>query len=157
MKNLYFYALAAGLTYCAPGASAATEQITHTIYSTVTKPPEELVLPSNQTINVHGQTRSIIVDDKTGETSVEWCTGENHTDAAGKPTVGAGYCTVFYDDGDVGWISYTTTAADQISWTVMGGTGKYAGATGSGTTTVVSRRSDGASWTGKGKGTLTTK
>jgi len=58
---------------------------------------------------------------------------------------------------DVSWYSYVTSGTDHVSWSVMGGTGKYAGATGGGTGTVVSRRSDGVSWTVQSKGTLITK
>jgi hypothetical protein len=43
------------------------------------------------------------------------------------------------------------------NWTVFGGTGRFAGATGSGTTKDISNRGDGVAWTNETKGTIKTK
>ena len=62
------------------------------------------------------------------------------------------------DNGDMLYISYMMDGATQTGkWTVMGGSGAYAGATGSGTTSVVSRRGDGMAWTSNAEGSLTTQ
>jgi len=155
MKTFY-YGLVVGLACIATSAFGATRELDTTVYITVVKPPEKIALANNQTVNANGQTRATLIDDKTGETSSQWCNFEDRIDGAGIP-IDAGYCTVYYDNGDVSWYSYVTAGADHVNWTVMGGTGKYAGATGSGTGTVVSRRSDGASFTIESKGTLVTK
>jgi hypothetical protein len=65
---------------------------------------------------------------------------------------------VFYDNGDVLSVAITGAAADQpLTWVVLGGTGKYAGATGGGASKLVSRRGDGYAGTYKATGTITTK
>ena len=106
----------------------------------------------------NGQWHGSAVDDKTGETTSQWCNGEQYRDAKGTPMYGAGYCTIFNDNGDILWVSFMNSGEGKPgTWAVIGGTGQYQGATGSGTTEQVSRRSDGYAWTSKSKGTLTTK
>jgi hypothetical protein len=48
---------------------------------------------------------------------------------------GHGSCDGVTKDGDVWWLSWSTLSAGKSEWTITGGTGKFAGATGSGTTT----------------------
>jgi hypothetical protein len=45
---------------------------------------------------------------------------------------------------------------EPVTWTVMGGSGAFEGATGSGTSTTTSRRGDGQAWTSQSKGSITT-
>ncbi len=95
---------------------------------------------------------------QTGETASQWCTGEQFPDEKGAPMYGAGYCTIFYNNGDILWVSFKGNGANKPGeWAVIGGTGRYEGASGGGKTEMVSQRSDGYAWTSKSTGTLTTK
>ena len=141
-----------------PVRSPGTEQGSWTVYNAVTKLPEKIDLPGGKAGLANGESHLTLVNDKTGETTSGWCTNMGLMDASGKPTGGAGYCSIFYDNGDVLWVSFTGTGPDQPTpWTVMGGTGTYAGATGSGMTTPVSQRGDGYASTTKSTGSITTK
>jgi hypothetical protein len=56
----------------------------------------------------------------------------------------------FDKDGDAWWLSYNNKGEDR-SWTVVAGTGKYAGMTGSGATKLLAITPDGRmtiSWSG---------
>jgi hypothetical protein len=48
---------------------------------------------------------------------------------------GHGSCDAIDTDGDVWWLTWTTEKAGESMWTMVGGTGKYKGLTGSGKTT----------------------
>jgi hypothetical protein len=99
-----------------------------------------------------------ILNDETGERSVQWCRGNALLDDTGMPTTQVGFCTVVYDSGDLLWISYLGNAeSGENTYTVIGGTGQYEGATGGGVNRVVSQRADGRTWTSKAEGTLTTQ
>jgi hypothetical protein len=118
----------------------------------------ELVTGANGSQSRVGSlSQASIVNDETGERSVQWCRGNALLDDAGMPTVQVGFCTVVYDSGDLIWISYIGDApSGENSYTVIGGTGQYEGATGGGINRVVSQRADGRSWTSKAEGTITT-
>jgi len=62
--------------------------------------------------------------------------------ADGQSQTGGGHCTATDKDGDTWWLSFMLTESGS-NWTVMGGSGKYEGMTGGGTTTVDARFSDG--------------
>jgi len=158
MKKTITYGLTAALGCFAAGAFAETEQVSSTLNQVVIKMPEKVDLPNGKVVMANGQWHASTVNDKNGELSSQWCTGEQYPDAKGAPMYGAGYCTIFFDNGDILWVSFTGTGEGKPGgWAVIGGTGRYAGATGGGTTTTVSRRSDGYAWTSKSTGTLTTK
>lgn len=57
---------------------------------------------------------------------------------------GAGYCVQTDADGDVWWITWKGVPGD-TAWNMAGGTGKYEGVSGSGTTTLVTQNDDGSS------------
>jgi hypothetical protein len=157
MRNAIVCSLVLGLSCIACGAFAETQQLNLTGYAVVTKMPEEIALPNGKKVMANGQNHASIVNDKTGEVTSQWCTAEAYPDAAGATTNQAGYCTIFYDGGDILWISFTGASDQTGSWSVIGGMGKYAGATGSGTYKTVSQRSDGYAWTLKSTGTIVTK
>ncbi len=140
---------------------AATEQISSTNYNVQTKLPEKITLPDGRTVMSGGESHVTLVDAKTGEATSGWCIADEYIDKAGKPTAGAGFCTVVYDTGDLVWTSFNVVGslsnAKQIPYLITGGTGKYAGATGSGVVTQVSDRGDGFAWTTKSTGSVTTK
>jgi hypothetical protein len=47
---------------------------------------------------------------------------------------GHGYCDGIDKDGDIWWLSWSTNSPTESAWTITGGTGKYAGASGTGKT-----------------------
>jgi hypothetical protein len=158
MKIAVALTLTVGFSFLASTALADTQQLSITAYGVQTKLPEKVPLPNGKSVMVGGVSQSSLVNDKTGEVTSQWCNGDEFPDAKGAVMASVGHCTVFYDNGDVVWISYSGGAVDQPGkWTVIGGTGKYAGATGSGTFTNTSQRGDGYAGTQKSTGTLTTK
>ncbi len=139
----------------APFAQAETMQVSSTTHWVTVDPGQPVQMPSGakgmRTMRLHG---SVVGSD--GMHASQWCTGHSGVSADGAPG-GAGYCTMITDDGDMLYISYMTDGATGKSmWSVMGGTGAYAGATGSGTTSLVSRRGDGLAWTSTAEGSITT-
>jgi hypothetical protein len=72
------------------------------------------------------------------------CEGSFVQGEDGSLTAGAGYCVQSDAEGDVWWISWRGLPGD-TEWTVIGGTGKFEGASGSGMTTAVSENPDGSS------------
>lgn len=157
MRNAAF-ALAIGVGGLASSALADTQQIAVTGYTVVTKMAEKFTFPDGRTVMAGEENHSTLVNDKTGETTSQWCSGDAYPDAAGKVTSFVSRCTVVYDAGDAVWLSVVGGAEDQpANWTIVGGTGRFVGATGGGTARVVSRRGDGYGFTQKATGTLTTK
>ena len=158
MRTAIAGALSLALAAVGTTASAATEQLAITAQFVVTELGEEIALPDGRKLRIGMQNHAAVVNDQTGEVTSQWCSGHEHLDAAGASMATAGYCTVFYDSGDVLWLSFTGTTNDQPgTWTVMGGLGKYVGATGGGTFKTTSMRSDGFALTQTGTGTVTTK
>jgi len=70
------------------------------------------------------------------------CTATVLVSADGQSQTGGGHCTATDKDGDAWWLSFMLTASGS-NWTVMGGSGKYEGMTGGGTTTVDAHFPDG--------------
>lgn len=158
MNRAIAFVLSTILSTAPFAAHAATEQYSSTAYSVVTKLGERETLPNGAVIEVGQTSYTAIVNDNTGEQASQYCNGDAWLDSAGAPTHMVAHCTIFYDNGDLAWVSYTGTTNDApLTWTVLGGTGKYAGATGTGTSKRVSMRGDGYSGTYKATGTITTK
>lgn len=138
--------------------NAATNQVSWTGYVVTTKLGEKTTLPNGTVIMVGVQNHASIIDDKTGEQSSQWCTYDLWLDEKGASTFMVGHCTLFLDNGDVLTASIAGTTQDKpVAWAALGGTGKYLGVTGGGTSKMVSARSDGYADTWKVTGTLTTK
>jgi hypothetical protein len=138
--------------------AATTQQISSTGYAVNFGSGERITLPNGKVVLVGMRSHASLVNDETGELSSQWCTANGYPDASGELTAIAGFCSVTADNGDELWLSFVGGAEDQpSSWTVMGGTGQYAGATGSGTSRNASNRGDGYAWAMKSTGTLTTK
>ncbi len=158
MRQAILALLTTVLCCIAVAANAATEQLSLTGYDVVTKLGEKETLQNGMIIVVGEQDHASIVNDKTGEQTSQWCNYDYWPDAKGMPTHSVGHCTIFYDNGDLAFIATTGSTNDQpLSWTVLGGTGKYVGATGGGTSKMTSMRSDGYAATFKASGTVTTK
>lgn len=82
--------------------------------------------------------------------STQDCAGGSVSDAQGMAIEAAGSCTAVDRDGDMWWLWYHNKGADR-TWGVIAGTGKYSGATGSGTTAELAGTADGRlviSWQG---------
>ena len=81
------------------------------------------------------------------------------SDPDGKPVGGAGYCTIFDQDGDVLWVWFRNAGdGTGATWGVIGGTGKNAGATGGGTTSgPTSGTADGRAWVSTSSGSIIRK
>jgi hypothetical protein len=127
--------------------------VNSTTHWVIVDPGRPVAMPNGAkgmtTMRVHGT--SVRSD---GVLSSQWCTGHQGVGPTGQAG-GAGYCTLIADNGDMLFVSFMTGADDNSTWAVMGGTGAYAGATGGGTSTTVSRRGDGMAWTSTSAGTIT--
>ena len=153
MKKIFIGTFAACL---ATFAMADTEQVSSTTYMVSIDPGQPVEMPSGAKGRTVMRTHGTIVQ-TTGEVTSQWCTGHQGTDASGQAG-GAGYCTIISDNGDMLYVSYVLSGQDEPgNWTVMGGTGEYEGATGGGTTTMISQRGDGRAWTTQSEGSITTK
>jgi hypothetical protein len=157
MKKTLIRAAALVASSVAVFAYAETEQVSSTSYWVQTDPGQPVEMPSGAKGRTVMRSHATVVQ-ADGEVSSQWCTGHQGVDAGGQAG-GAGYCTIVSDNGDMLYVSYVLgNGEDQpATWTVMGGTGAYAGATGGGTTSTVSQRGDGRAWTSSSQGTITTK
>lgn len=72
----------------------------------------------------------------------EDCSGTTVIAADGNTAVGNGYCDAVDKDGDVWWLSWHS-GPDGDTWAFIGGTGKYEGIKGGGTTKLEIRWPDG--------------
>jgi hypothetical protein len=145
---------------CALNASAETRESSSTAYNVGIDQGEVLDQPNGQRIRIGVRSHANVLGSSgvmAGLTASQWCDGMQMLDAAGQPTVNVGYCTLVYDNGDRLWVSYLNKPGQPGNWWVIGGTGRFDGATGSGSGSLVSQRGDGRSWTSQSKGTITTK
>lgn len=117
---------------------------------------EVVTQPDGTRIRIGQVSHANGVDDNTGEQVSAWCYGQSVLGNSDAPVAGAGYCAQVDDDGDIAWFSFRNYAGQNGTWTAMGGTGKYEGQTGSGTSENISNRGDGRGWTSKAKGKITT-
>jgi hypothetical protein len=157
MKALVSTSVILAFACLAQVAAAETEQLSSTNYFVIIDPGEVIDQPNGRKITIGGRTQGTLVHD-TGATDSIWCDFMNYLNEAGAATKGVGYCRSVTDNGDTLWLSFVQQfPSGAATWTVMGGTGRYEGATGAGTTENVSERGDGLAWTSKSKGTVTTK
>ncbi len=93
-----------------------------------------------------GYRRHIAAIGKDGRAESHWCYGTNirkiESDQPGFEFA-AGYCTIFDEEGDAYWTWFQVDGLGSFVWTVMGGTGKYKEAKGSGVSTAESTMPDG--------------
>jgi hypothetical protein len=151
---------AVGLVCVALSAAADTQQTSSTGYFTGLDQGEVIQQPDGSKVRVGMRSHANLVAESgplKGQTASQWCDGMALLDGAGAATVNVGYCTLVYDNGDRLWVSYLNKPGQAGQWTVIGGTGRFEGATGSGSGEMVSQRGDGMSWTNQSKGTITTK
>ena len=154
MKKLLFGAVACA---CLAGfAQAETQKVNSTAHWVQMNPGNPVEMPNGAKGTAGMQAHATVVS-ADGELMSQWCTAQQGVGPDGQAR-GAGYCTIIADNGDILWVSFVNRGPDQPgTWTVMGGTGEYDGATGGGTPTQVSARGDGRAWTNKSTGTIVTK
>jgi hypothetical protein len=146
-------AVAAAATLAAVPAGARDLELTHQMV--MISEGETVETPQGEEVTLLVRTHGSVIDEPSGQHYSQWCYGETVGSAPGAGASGAGYCTVVDDDGDAWWTSYRVHADGRpTEWSVMGGNGKYADATGEGTHRVVSERGDGQAWTAQSSGTL---
>src|SRR4030095_7349101 len=136
-------------------------QYTETVYIQLTRAGDLVTLPNGRKALVGGESRGIVVNDATGEVSSEWCSTTGFVEPEPNSIGNAGSCTAFFPNGDalLMWLEWPIDEKGDegnARWTVMGGSGRFAGATGGGTTEIKSMLGDGG-WTGKGTVKITTK
>jgi hypothetical protein len=155
MNKFISAAIATSLGFLALGAWADTEQIDSTSYQVVLEEGTPYTTPQGNTVMLGGQNHgSVVAAD--GQVSSQYCTGNTMTGEDGAPANGAGFCTVVQPNGDVLWAWFKIEGGGKNSWGVIGGTGQYEGATGGGTSAIVSRGGDGRSWVSKVSGSIET-
>ena len=155
MNKFLSTGLAILLGFFALSACADTETIDSTSYHVVLQEPTPYETPQGRTVMLGGQNHASVVA-ADGEVSSQYCTGNAMAAEGGGMQIGAGFCTVVAANGDALWIWFRNEADKPTTWGVIGGTGQYAGATGGGTSTMVSQGGDGRSWVAKATGTVKT-
>ncbi len=106
--------------------------------------------------HVGGLFHSNVIDSE-GEHASQWCASTGISNPQNAPLGSAGYCTLVGSNGDVLWVWFHNLGPGTPSvWGVIGGTGAWAGATGSGTTEPVTQSPDGRAFVNKSTGTITT-
>lgn len=145
------------LTFCGliwGAAHAATEQIDAMIYGVDVEPNETINNPNGHTVTVGGLTHATIIN-ANGDKSSQWCRGTTVSD--GDSFIGgAGFCTIVSSEGDYLWIWWKPTTPEVNDWGVIGGSGRWAGATGGGDNTITTQFPDGRAWISHSTGTITT-
>ena len=124
-------------------ATAAEMQVSGTlVYVPVS---QDATKQSNGSTLIHTALKGVIRSDDEASPlnlSPQDCNGTVLISADGQSQTGGGHCTAIDKDGDAWWLSFLLTG-DGSEWTVMGGTGKYEGMTGGGTTTPDAQFADG--------------
>ncbi len=103
----------------------------HQLFSTETQGKEGQIIQN--VVN-----RGTIVSDDTDlpwHLATQTCSGTNILTENGEPVLSRGSCSMIDADGDVWFLSYHNEVAKENTWKITGGTGKYEGMTGGGTTT----------------------
>jgi hypothetical protein len=122
-----------------------------TVIYTIT-PGAQIALPGDRML-MESHLKGVILADDTSSPlhlSLQDCGSAAVGDGAGMPGEDSGVCVAADKDGDVWWLWYNNKG-DERRWSVISGTGKYEGMTGSGTTEVLSYMPDGRlaiTWSG---------
>jgi len=152
LTNFIWIFAMVGMASC---VQADTQQVDNLSYQVTINDGEAFEMPGGGKGFYGAQSHATLVRPD-GTAASQWCTQEIGLGDDGMPSGFAGYCTIIEDNGDILWVSFLGTPADGIGWSVMGGTGQWAGATGGGTSEQVSQRADGEAWTTRSTGTITT-
>lgn len=133
--------LITGALAVAPLAQAAEGGGTVTYVTTWT---EKTMLPGGRALQRYYQKGVVLMDKADGpfHLSAQDCSGSVAIGAGGKVENNAGSCSAVDKDGDSWWLEYHTGAQGD-TWTILGGTGKYKGMKGGGTTAELVDTADG--------------
>ncbi len=136
-------------------AAEKTQQLDSTIYAIYIDQPKTDKLSTNGIEISYGSLLQGHTVASNGEHYSQWCQA---TGAAkdSKALGGAGFCTLIDERGDIFWVWLRDTSDSTNDWGVIGGTGKYVGATGGGSTKLVKTMPDGT-LVFETKGTVTTR
>lgn len=141
------------LLLVAMDAGAETRQLASTIYTVTVEQPTTGDLRDGTSFSRGGLIQGQILGDD-GLHWSQWC--RNSTAAKeGRLVGGGGFCTTFTETGDMIWIWLRSVSNASLEWGVIGGTGQYQGATGSGKSEQTKTLADGTEvW--RSSGTITT-
>jgi hypothetical protein len=158
MFHCYLFGIASVLLFATTsGAVAETQDIDITGHWVEVRRGEQRSLPNGSKVTPGGEAHASVIFRDSGAIASQWCAVTVY-EHEGKAYNRIGSCGVFYDEGDVVWLAFLTTSPEDAgTWTALGGTGRYAGATGGGSCRMLSRRSDGLAYTTTCTGTLTTR
>ncbi len=130
------------LAFASSGAAIAeTVIINATGHYVPLNEPEWIELEDNRGV-FPGYRRHITAVGEDEKIQSHWCSGtnvENETEFE----FGAGYCTIFDEDGDAYWTWFQLDGEGAFERVVMGGTGKYEGSSGTGVSMSVNVLPDG--------------
>ena len=148
-----FYRCLAVLMFCvfSTAASAEVQKINNTSYGVVIEEAGPVEMANGVTVMAGGLFHSSVVNED-GSTFSQWCRGSQAVDDKGAPVAGGGFCTLVAENGDLLWVWFGGG-----KWGVIGGTGEYAGATGSGSSEPVSQNPDGRAFVNRSMGEIVTK
>ena len=147
-------ALAVMALVLAPLALAQTmEESGHAVY--VTQSDKKMPMPDGRMLGSNHIAGVLLADDPSSplHLATHDCTGSYVVAAEGGPPQATGSsCAAMDADGDIWWLAFTNLNGDgEGEWHILGGTGKFEGMEGSGTTEVLSSSPDGRTtirWSG---------
>lgn len=124
--------------------AAASEEVTGGGTVTYTMTWSEAVRLPEGAVQRYRLSGVILADDVANpfHLSTQDCNGTTALGGSGKPSIVGGYCDAIDAQGDVWWISWSGSGQES-RWTILGGTGKYEGMTGSGTAKWLTQKPDG--------------
>lgn len=154
MTNCVRIFLLFGFSCLGATAFAETMEVEIKVYGVAVEQDETSNSTSGHVVDRGGLSHETTVYSN-GEVFSQWCSGTTVNN--GDAEIGAGgYCAGENRDGDYLWIWWRSTGPDSNDWGVIGGSGRYAGATGGGTNKVITQFPDGRAWTSEAKGTIKT-
>ena len=145
MTNMLVRFVICGLVVASPWAMASADEVTVSGTATYIQNWGETVTLENggRLERLHLQTIIHADDDNSPiNMNAQDCTGTSVYDAEGAFVMNTGHCHATDLEGDT-WSMWYHHTPDGNTWGVLGGTGKFAGLTGGGTTVVEARHADG--------------
>lgn len=147
-----------GVALVAPPALSASETSAEGTVTYLPVTESSTKLADGRTV-VRFHNRGVVLASDPGSAlhgSAQDCSGTLLIGQDGKPASGSGYCDGVDAAGDVWWLWWTDTSGGASKWGFLGGTGKFQGIEGGGTTQTIVMTDDGRQ-TIRWQGTWTTK
>ncbi|MEM7120092.1 MAG: hypothetical protein AAF563_02370 [Pseudomonadota bacterium] len=144
MTNILFRFVIFGLVAAFPWATASADEVTVSGSATYIQRWGETITLENGGRLERLHLQAIIHDDNNSpiDMNAQDCTGTAVYDADGAFVMNTGHCHATDLDGDT-WSMWYHHTPDGNTWGIMGGTGKFAGLSGGGTTFVETIHADG--------------